>query len=102
MKKFFELSEKVTSSSPEPVRRQAIEEARKLKSVLSGARIRVEESAEHVNGTGLINRYAPRSITAYGTPEQFSRYATEIGNTVTLYCLKDEDTVAAKRPMYMR
>lgn len=89
MSRFFVLSELITNSSVHCVRYHAAKEARILKSILSGAGIRVEESHERVAGTGIINRYAPRMITAYGAPDQFSMYSKQIGNTVNFYHLKD-------------
>ncbi|MBI4167522.1 MAG: hypothetical protein HY515_01055 [Candidatus Aenigmarchaeota archaeon] len=96
--KFFDLSDMITVHSAESIRRQAVDEAKRLKAVLSSARIRYEESGEHVNGTGVLAGYAPRRITAYGLSEQFSRYSTEISNTVRFYRLK-EPNMGMKEPV---
>ncbi|MBI4174417.1 MAG: hypothetical protein HY517_02130 [Candidatus Aenigmarchaeota archaeon] len=85
MKKFFVLSESVRNDSPGAIRYLAAADAERLKKVLKGAGLGVEEDGYRVRADGLRGGYAPRRISAYGPPEAFETNAADISRSLGIY-----------------
>lgn len=103
VQRLFKLRDDVTESSAPAVRRAAVADADRLKTVLRSYDLRIKESGKEVRANGLIDHgYAPRLIYASGPEETFIEYSRPIRDAMGVWYVTQpmlsEDRISNKLP----